>query len=157
MRTVLFWSFITVLAVTISLTAYATIKAILESSTTQQHWDFVYFTWKGVIFEVVAFIISLATNLFGLRSPELVREVATKIAQDTVTNSSSDPIALNTGYWDTKNDFPLYFRSQSKSWLNVLEREFKAETIRESRLYPSLKGWSPSPKPPDLAPVELDP
>jgi len=154
MRTVLFWLFIGVIGVTVLLTMYATYTAI-QKPDSERLWDFVYYTWGGVLLEVVAFVIALAKNLFGQRSDDLAREIAAKWAQEIVTHSSGDATALNTIYWDTREDFPVHFRSQGKDWLCVLYEEFAEETKRESRRFASLKGWKPSTEPPDLSPVDL--
>jgi len=156
MRTVLFSTFIGIMLVTVALTGYATIMAVGQPDS-EPLWAFVRFTWTGVLLEVVGFIIALARNLFGLRSRDLAREIAAKWAQEIVTDSNGGPTALNTSYWDTKEDFPVHFRSQGKNWLGVLDEEFEAETIAGSRRFPSLRGWRPSAEPPDLGPVELKP
>lgn len=154
MRAVLFSTFTGIMLITVALTAYATIVAVGQPDS-EPLWAFVRFTWTGVLLEVTGFLIALAYNLFGLRSHDLAREIAAKWAQEIVTHSKGDPAALNTSYWDTKKDFPIHFRSQGKNWLRVLDKEFQAEAIRESRRFPGLRGWRPSAKPPDLGPVEL--
>jgi len=154
MRAVLFWLFVLVVGVTTFLTAYGTLTAI-KAPDSKELWEFEYFTWRGFLLEVAVFVIALATNLFGLRSYDLAREVAGRLAQELVSGSGGDPAALNTEYWVAREDFQVHFRSQGRKWLRVLEKEFEAETTRESRRYPTLKKWKPSAQSPDLAPVEL--
>ena len=155
MRTTLFWLLIFVLLVTVSLTSYATITAIHQPESDDSLWKFVYFTWSGVLLEVVGFIISLANNLFGLRSDDLAQAIANKWAQEIVNDSKGDSNALSTTYWQTRDDLQVYFRTQGNAWLRVLLSRFKDEIIKEARRVQALKSWKLPTKKPDLWPIDL--
>jgi hypothetical protein len=89
-----------------------------------------------------------------LRSQEIARQIAILNADNIVIEARKSEnviAALDTTYFDTKDQLKDYFWKQDKSWLEFLLKELRTQTMRKiSREWRDLREWQPKKVSPDF-------
>jgi len=143
-KLVLLIFFLAVMVVMVVLIGVATYEAV-KGAPSDRHWEFVDYTWHGVLFGISGAIVFYARHIFGQDLRHLAKDVACKWAEDVVRRFDGDTDNLNAEYNIEKDFMKSHFRMQGKRFVKELLVQFREEILCAARrIFPQdLKLWKP--------------